>query len=352
MKGVLPAGRPSRPSAGIPPFFASAGKTCYDIEIKTGFTLKEDLTMFFSITDKLTEIKPGDIDSGTLTVGIVTSEELKEFGPGLGLDDDTIAASQQANSLFRTGVEVRDDYTFAELRLVNGGGEDDFISVFFRRNLLLVVDILDADNSTRDSFVNALKKKANGSPCLEKLICHFIEALLSGGSRFAEALQIELTKIEEAIVAGTAEKDMNRRLLTMKKSVLKYYGFYSQMQDIAETLEENMNSIFDPDRLIYLSNLTGKINRSREDVSWLNNTVDHLQDAYAAMLDQKLNNTMKVFTLITTIFFPLTIIVGWYGMNFTTMPELTWKYGYLYVIALSVIDVLVLYFIGKKKKWF
>ena len=308
--------------------------------------------MFFTITDKLTEIEPRNIDPGILTVGIVTSEELKELGPGLGLDDDTVTASQQANSLFRTGVEVRDDYTFAELRLVNGTGADDFISVFFRKNLLLVVDILDADNSTRDSFVNALKKKANGSPCLEKLICHFIEALLSGGSRIAETIQIELTKIEEAIVSGTADKELNTRLLAMKKRVLKYYGFYSQMQDIAETLESNENNIFDDNKLIYLSNLVNKINRSRDDVSWLNNTLDHLQDAYTAMLDQKLNGTMKVFTLITTIFFPLTIIVGWYGMNFTTMPELTWKYGYLYVIVLSVIAVFALYFIGKKKKWF
>ena len=58
------------------------------------------------------------------------------------------------------------------------------------------------------------------------------------------------------------------------------------------------------------------------------------------------------FTIITTIFFPLTIIVGWYGMNFANMPELTWKYGYLYVTALSVFVVILLIIIGKKKKWF
>jgi len=61
---------------------------------------------------------------------------------------------------------------------------------------------------------------------------------------------------------------------------------------------------------------------------------------------------MNLFTLITTIFFPLTILVGWYGMNFNSMPEFTWKYGYIYVIALSVAIVVVMMFIGKKKKWF
>ena len=61
---------------------------------------------------------------------------------------------------------------------------------------------------------------------------------------------------------------------------------------------------------------------------------------------------MKRFTVITSIFFPLTLIVGWYGMNFRAMPEFAWKYGYVYVIALSVIVVSVLIFISKKKKWF
>lgn len=308
--------------------------------------------MFFSITDSLHEIEPQELRPDVLTVGIVTCEELTEFGHGLGFDEDTIEASQKANHLFRTGLDVRDDYTFAELRIVNPGGEDDFISVFIKKNLLLVVDILDTDNSTRDSFISALKKRASGSPCLERLICFFIEALLSGGNRVTESFQLELAGIEETIVAGTAEKELNKRLLNIKKRTLKYYSYYSQFLDVSETLEENENDIFAEEKLIYLTNLTNKITRLRDDIAWVSSTADHLQDAYAAMLDQKLNNTMKIFTLITTIFFPLTIIVGWYGMNFKYMPELEWKYGYLYVIVLSVIEVVALYYIGKKRKWF
>ena len=58
---------------------------------------------------------------------------------------------------------------------------------------------------------------------------------------------------------------------------------------------------------------------------------------------------MKVFTVITSIFFPLTLIVGWYGMNFTSMPEFAWKYGYVYVIVLSVAVVAALLIVGKRK---
>lgn len=58
------------------------------------------------------------------------------------------------------------------------------------------------------------------------------------------------------------------------------------------------------------------------------------------MLDYNLNNIMKLLTVITTVFLPLTLIVGWYGMNFVNMPELTWKYGYLGVILFSVAVIL------------
>lgn len=104
--------------------------------------------------------------------------------------------------------------------------------------------------------------------------------------------------------------------------------------------------------LIYISNISNKVTRLSEDIKMLNDFVDHIQDAYSAYLDQKMNTSMKIFTIITTIFFPLTIVVGWYGMNFSNMPELTWKYGYLYVVVLSIVVVAALVIIGKKKKWF
>jgi cbb3-type cytochrome oxidase subunit 3 len=60
---------------------------------------------------------------------------------------------------------------------------------------------------------------------------------------------------------------------------------------------------------------------------------------------------MKLFTIIATIFLPLTLITGWYGMNFTSMPELTWEYGYIYVIGLFV-AIIVFYYSSSKRKIF
>jgi magnesium transporter len=76
-----------------------------------------------------------------------------------------------------------------------------------------------------------------------------------------------------------------------------------------------------------------------------------VREAYHAQLEYDLNKIMKMFTVVTTVFLPLTLIVGWYGMNFTTMPELTWKYGYLAVIIMSLAVIVFCMIIFKKKKF-
>ena len=60
---------------------------------------------------------------------------------------------------------------------------------------------------------------------------------------------------------------------------------------------------------------------------------------------------MKILTIVTTVFLPLSLVVGWYGMNFINMPELTWKYGYPAIIVISVLIVALCLWIMKKKKF-
>ena len=60
---------------------------------------------------------------------------------------------------------------------------------------------------------------------------------------------------------------------------------------------------------------------------------------------------MKILTIVTTIFLPLTLVAGWYGMNFSNMPELSWKYGYPAVMVISLVIVMICLWTMKKKKF-
>lgn len=148
-----------------------------------------------------------------------------------------------------------------------------------------------------------------------------------------------------------AGSDFNMELLHKKKELSVLRNYYEQLIDIGEALEENENEIFEREDLRYFKIFTDKAVRLRENVDLLRDSIVHLRDAYQAYLDLKLNETMKLFTVLTAVFLPLTVIVGWYGMNFRNMPELTWKYGYFSVIVLSALVVGVLVAVFKRKKW-
>lgn len=77
-----------------------------------------------------------------------------------------------------------------------------------------------------------------------------------------------------------------------------------------------------------------------------------LREMHQTQVDMRQNQIMKILTIVTTVFLPLSLIAGWYGMNFQNMPELTAEHGYLVICIVSVVCVLVELWIFKRKKWF
>ena len=76
-----------------------------------------------------------------------------------------------------------------------------------------------------------------------------------------------------------------------------------------------------------------------------------LRDLIQSHLDERQNRIMTVLTVITSIFLPLTLIAGWYGMNFRYMPELDWRWSYPAVLTVSILIVVFCLILFKKKKW-
>jgi magnesium transporter len=76
-----------------------------------------------------------------------------------------------------------------------------------------------------------------------------------------------------------------------------------------------------------------------------------LLDLYLSTVSNRTNDVMKVLTMISTIFMPLTFIAGVYGMNFEHMPELGWRYGYFVVLGLMIISIIIMLMWFRRKKW-
>lgn len=141
-----------------------------------------------------------------------------------------------------------------------------------------------------------------------------------------------------------------RDMLNLKKKLLVLRNYYEQLVDIAEALGENENKLFAEEDLRYFALLENKAHRLSGNVQLLRENLVQLREANDTQADLSLNRTMKLFTVVTAIFSPLTLITSWYGMNFKNMPELSWKGGYYFVIALSVTVVAVILLLFRKKK--
>lgn len=309
--------------------------------------------MFYRFDEQVKEIRVSEISDEGLYAGFISSEELTKYQELFGFGENTVEDCRTAGKSFRSNVEVYPEYTFTELRIFDPTYPemDDCLALFIKKNLFLVVNVLDEDDSTAHTLERALRRFQPKTMTLEKLIYSFIDELISGDVNDLEMLGDAISEMEERVLQEESE-DLDREILDLKKKLQRMHNLYEQYLDILETLDADENGLFQEEHLLYITNLDKRITRFREDADTQSSYLDHLQDAYFSRLDMKMNQTMKHLTVLTTIFFPLTIIVGWYGMNFQSMPEFLWKYGYLYVILLSVAVVLLLLWIAKKKKWF
>ena len=97
--------------------------------------------------------------------------------------------------------------------------------------------------------------------------------------------------------------------------------------------------------------MSHRVDRLEAAVAHLRECTTQIREAYQAQIDIEQNQIMKIFTVLTAVFMPLSLIVGWYGMNFQ-MPEYRWSFGYPLVILFSIVVCSVTAWIFKRKNWY
>ncbi|MEG0995643.1 MAG: CorA family divalent cation transporter, partial [Clostridia bacterium] len=230
--------------------------------------------------------------------------------------------------------------------------ESDRLAFFFRKNLFLVVNLFDSDGSTRESFMATLRRYRPETVTLEKLIFALLENGISHDGRELDIIEHDIALLEESVVHNPVDRSLNARLYEHKRRLMVLRSYYEQLIDIGEELEENENDIFEEESLHYFGLLTAKAQRLSSAVSMLCDELNQLREAHEAAMEYSLNNLMKVFTVITIIFLPLTLMTGWFGMNFTYMPSLDSPIGYPLFIVTCVAIVIVTLCFFKRKGYF
>ena len=218
------------------------------------------------------------------------------------------------------------------------------------KNMIMAVDIYDEFSFNQKCFLNALSNCACESVTAEKLICSFLEIIAKQCSANYNEEE-DISALEKAVIDKNVSDNFGKLLIEKKQELLMLRAFYEELIDVTEVFIENENEILDEKSLKLFKLFRDKAVRYKENTDIQRDSVTHLWDAYQTSIDRGQNEIMKLFTVVTSVFLPMTVIVGWYGMNFKYMPEISFRYGYVYVILLNIAVVLTLIYIFKKKKW-
>ncbi|MEZ4357791.1 MAG: CorA family divalent cation transporter [Eubacteriales bacterium] len=183
-----------------------------------------------------------------------------------------------------------------------------------------------------------------------RILSTFFEKLTANDVNVLEKIEQEISNLENALIASK-KRDCVKEIISLRKRLMAFKRYYEQLLDVLDELQENENSILNENSLRYFKIYTNRVDRLYHNILNLRDYVTQVREAYQAEVDIGLNNIMKIFTVITAIFLPLTLLVGWYGMNLQ-MPEFKWPLGYPLVIVLSVAIVVFCLTYFKKHKWF
>lgn len=193
---------------------------------------------------------------------------------------------------------------------------------------------------------NAVRSFAEKVDVVESGILQFHEFLLemtASDVHKLESLENLIISLEDKLLMDRSPgRDGLADIVKVRKDMIRIKRYYEQMEFLSDEL-----SAIDPS----FSFIDQKFHRLLQFVIHLQQYIESVRDAYQSQIDIEQNNIMKVFTVVTSIFLPLSLVAAWYGMNFQ-QPEYSWKWGYPFVVGLSLGIVILLLVIFKKKKWF
>ena len=297
------------------------------------------------------KIVPTDGDIKKLVqpfIGVYGLESLPQTAALFGLLERTVEQTVDNRSARFESRENLDIVCIGLLNHLSLTSPLDRVFIFLQKNSLL---FLCDDPSYVEKILDRVKNDESPDFSFGKLLNAFFEYLTEKDAEYLEDIEQGIINLEDDVILDNQDDNYLKTIISLRKSLMILKRYYEQLLGVISYMSGNENGLFDKHSLRTLKIFEGRIDRLYHSVLNLRDYVTQIREAYQSQVDISLNVTMKVFTVITAIFLPLTLIVGWYGMNFD-LPEYHSAIAYPILIAVSVIIVIscIVYF--KKHKWF
>jgi len=259
------------------------------------------------------------------------------------------------NTAQRPKTEAFDEYLFVVVKMLHydtekGRISSEQISLVLGKTFLITFqeDVGDVFTPVRERIRKG-KGRIRAGGC-DYLTYALLDAIVDNYFVILEKVGQRLEALEETIDenpdAGMLEEihAIRRELIYLRKQV------WPLREIIAHLLKDHVDFIGAATRL-FVRDVYDHTIQTIDTIESFRDILSGMQDLYLSIISNRMNEVMKVLTIIATIFIPITFVAGIYGMNFTHMPELSWRWGYLFVwiIILAIIAGMLVFF--RRKKW-
>jgi len=286
--------------------------------------------------------------------GLHNTDILKKIGKDLKIHPLILA--DIANTEHNPKIQFFDDYIFLELKVLSLSEEQNDIvsqqlSLILGKNF--IASFREFDTGIFDFFKERIISTGIKSEKYTADYIHYslIDAVVDKYYEVLETIGEEIETIEDEVIARPKPTQietihhLKRKLIFLRKATWPLREIIKKIEITKSIVLNDINDIYIKDLYDHIIQIIDTIETQREIVA-------EMLDIYLSSVSFKLNEIMKVLTIIATIFIPLTFISSIYGMNFKFMPELDWKLGYPLIMTLMFAAGLAMLYYFKKKKWF
>lgn len=165
-----------------------------------------------------------------------------------------------------------------------------------------------------------------------------------------EKLHNKIDRLDEQIIESKARNPM-QKVIALRRQLSTLRRLIYPLSDELDTLLKDDSPFISEPTLKYLRDVSDHLSHINSTFETFREMIAGMLELYMTNLSLSMNSIMKIFTIITTIFIPLTFIAGIYGMNFEYMPELEWRWGYFAVLGLMLVIAIAMFLYIKLKKW-
>ncbi|WP_179006218.1 magnesium/cobalt transporter CorA [Winogradskyella forsetii] len=285
--------------------------------------------------------------------GLNSIKEIEQIGTQYDLHP--LVLEDIVNTTQRPKIDEYDDYLFVVLKMLYYDKDENIVieqvSFVLGKNY-----VLSFQESEGDVFDNIRERIRLGNGRIrglksDYLLYALIDAVVDNYFSIIETLGNKIEDLETDLFAGNAKEDINIEVQQLKREILKVRRAIFPLREIINRIEKGEHPLIYKRTITYFRDVYDHLIQVSENIDIYREMIWSLMDMYMTTISNRMNEVMKVLTIMSSIFIPLTFLAGIYGMNFEYIPELRYRYGYFVLLGVMFVMFLGLLYYFKRKKW-